>query len=139
MKRILMLVGAVLLTAGCETFPEVANILDCPGANGKDVTIEYGDSKIVVTHKVTARQDEKVVFKLKPDNQSDEGVDYEDLEILVVGETRDSKWLNRKLRASDSNNKKTTVCIDGRKAGTYYYMVIVPGVGTIDPRVDVEL
>ena len=139
MKRLLMLAGAVLLTAGCETFPEVADIQDCPGANGKDVTIEYGDSKIVVTHKVTAKQDEKVVFKLKPDNQSDEGVDYNDLEILVVGETRDSKWLNRKLRASDSNNKKTTVCIDGRKAGTYYYMVIVPGVGTIDPRVDVEL
>lgn len=139
MKQTILLLAGSLLLAGCETFPEAADILDCPGAEGKDVTIEYGDSKIVVTHKVTAKQDEKVVFKLKPDNQSDEGVDYKDLEILVVGETRDSKWLNRKLKASDSNNKKTTVCIDGRKAGTYYYMVIVPGVGEIDPRVDVEL
>jgi hypothetical protein len=56
--------------------------MKCPGTNGKDVKIRYGDSKIDVTHKA----------------------------VICVGETQ---------------------------PGTYYYRVIVPGVGEIDPRVDV--
>jgi hypothetical protein len=139
MNNKLLPIAAGLLLAGCAQFPEVTDITECAGANGKDVTIEYGDSKIDVTHKVKAKQDEKIVFKLEPDNQSDEGVDYKELEIMVVGKTKDSAWLNRKFKASDSTNKKFVVCIDGRRPGSYYYMVVVPGVGTIDPRVDVGL
>ncbi len=137
MKNKLLPIAAGILLAGCAQFPEVADIKECPGAGGNDVKIDYGDSKIDVTHKVRPRQDEKVVFKLNPDNQSDEDVDYDELEIMIVGKTPDSKWLNRKFKASDTNNNKFVVCVDGRNTGTYYYMVIVPGVGTIDPRVDV--
>lgn len=138
MKNPTLLTPAIILLAGCAQFPEVADITDCPNAGGNDVKIDYGDSKIEVTHKVKAGRKEKVVFKLNPDNQSDEGVDYDELEIMVVGKTPNSKWLNRKFKASDTNNRKFTVCVDDRQKGTYYYMVIVPGVGTIDPRVDVH-
>jgi hypothetical protein len=138
MKNKILPIATSVLLAGCAQFPDDAKIKDCPGAQGKDVTIEYGDSKIVVTHKVTAKQDEKIVFKLKPDNKSDEGVDYENLEIEVIGEARESTWLNRRFKASDTNNKKFTVCVDGRPTGTYYYKVTVPEVGMIDPRVDVH-
>jgi hypothetical protein len=138
MKNPMLLIPAIILSAGCAQFPEVADITECPNAGGNDVKINYGDSKIEVTHKVRSRRDEKVVFKLNPDNQSDEGVDYDELEIMVIGKTPDSKWLNRKFKASDSNNNKFVVCVDGRDAGSYYYMVVVPGVGTIDPRVDVH-
>lgn len=136
-KKALTIAASVLL-AGCTYFPELADIEECEGAEGKDVTIEYGDSKIVVTHKVSPARDEKVVFKLKPDSKSDEGVDYKNLEIRVVGETRESTWLNRRFKASDTNNKKFEVCVDNRPAETYYYKVIVPEVGYIDPRVDVH-
>jgi len=138
MKNKIVPIAASVLLAGCQTLPDAADIVECSGANGKDVEIEYGDSKIAVTHKVKAKRDEKIVFRLKPDNQSDEGVDYKNLEILIVGKSSDSKRLNRKFKASDSDNKKFTVCVDGRLKGTYYYDVIVPGVGTIDPRVDVQ-
>ena len=138
MKNKLLPIAASVLLAGCTHFPELADIEECEGAEGKDVTIEYGDSKIVVTHKVSPARDEKVVFKLKPDTKSDEGVDYKNLEIQVVGDSRESSWLNRKFRASDTNNKKFEVCVDGRPKGTYYYKVIVPEVGMIDPRVDVH-
>jgi hypothetical protein len=57
---------------------------------------------------------------------------------MLVGKTSKSQWLNRKLRSSEEKNNKFRICIGDRPKGTYYYMVNVPGVGQIDPRVDVE-
>lgn len=143
MERTLLIIALAGLLTGCQTYktahyPSLDDIKDCPGANGKDITIEYGDSKIDVTHKVSVGRDEKLVIKLEPDNQSDEGVDYKTLDIYLIGKDNASKWLNRALNAGDSNTKKAVICVDNRAADTYRYMVVVPGVGEIDPRIDVH-
>jgi hypothetical protein len=137
-KKLLLLVMAGVVLAGCETFPEVADIKECEGSNGHDIKIRYGDSKIEVTNKVTVKQDEKLVIKFQPDNSSDEGRNYGTLDIFLIGKEAKDKWLNRKVNSNDENNKKAIICIGDQKAGTYSYMVVVPGVGQIDPRVDVQ-
>jgi hypothetical protein len=113
-------------------------ISECPGANGPDMHIWYGDSKINVTNRVKTTSDGKLVIKLHPDNSSDEGIDYSTLDITLVGKDSASNWLTRTLNASEQNTKKATICVDGKPVGVYQYMVVVPGVGTIDPRVDIE-
>jgi hypothetical protein len=100
--------------------------------------IWYGDSKMRVTNKVTAEPDGKLVIKMHPDNTSAEGIDYGTLDIALIGKDSASSWLTRTLNASEQNTKKATICVEGRPEGHYKYMVVVPGVGTIDPRVEIK-
>lgn len=136
--RLFLLAVASVLLAGCATFPEVADIKECEGSNGHDIKITYGDSKIIVTNKVNVKRDEKLVIKFHPDNNSDEGRDYKNLDIFLIGKESKDGWLNRKVNANDENNKKAIICVDGQKAGLYSFLVLVPGVGQIDPRVEVQ-
>ena len=136
-KKFLLIFSAALLV-GCQTYPSMDDIKECPGANGPDIKIEYGDSKIDVSHKVRVARDGRLVLKMEPDNSSDEGIVYKDLDIYLIGKDPKSKWLNRRLNAGESNTKKAVICVDGREKGTYSYMVVVPGVGEIDPRVEVH-
>jgi hypothetical protein len=135
MKRIIALLSTGLVLCACA--PLVPQIKECPGANGKDVTIRYGDSRIEVTYKVNVNQDEKVVLKLHPENNAASGVNYDDLEIELKGKTSQDDWIDRKLKSTDGPNKHI-ICVDGQAVGEYEYAVIVPGVGTIDPRIDVN-
>ena len=137
MRNLMILAGAVLLTAGCETLGPTN--MNCEGANGPDIHIRYGDSKIDVTHKVKVKPDGRLVLRLHPDAKSDEKVDYKKLDISLVGKDANSQWINTTLNAGDKNSSKAVICVDNREQGTYEYLVTVPGVGTIDPRVDVEL
>ncbi len=136
MNKLTSLLVLALPLAACGT--TTTDIKECPGSNGKDVTIKYGDSYVTVTHKVSVKQDEKIVLKLKPEMNAVSGTNYQDLEIELVGKKQKDKWLDRKLRASDANSKKAVICVDGQDLGEYEYDVIVPGVGKIDPRVDVK-
>lgn len=135
MIRIILLLLAGMAISGCA--PLVPQIKECPGANGKDVTIRYGDSRIEVTYKVNVKQDEKVVLKLQPENNAASGTDYDEVEIELKGKTANDNWINRKLKSTDGPNKHI-ICVDGQDVGLYEYAVIVPGVGTIDPRIEVN-
>lgn len=136
MEKITALLIFALPLAACVA--PTTDIKECPGSSGIDVTITYGDSYVSVTHKVSVKQDEKIVLKLKPEMNAVSGTNYQDLEIELAGKKQKDKWLDRKLRASDSNSKKAVICVDGQVIGEYEYDVIVPGVGNIDPRVDVK-
>jgi len=144
MIKIVAVITAGFLIAGCPATPLVPGpatgqvINECPGANGPDMHIWYGDSKIRVTNKVTANSDGKLVIKMHPDNSSAEGIDYGTLDISLIGKDSTSNWLTRTLNASEQNSKKAIICVDGKPEGDYQYMVVVPGVGTIDPRVEIE-
>lgn len=146
MKRILLLIGTGLLASGCASymdgyvadFPDLDEIEECEGGSAHKMDIAYGDSKIVVKNRLKVKQRDVIEIKLNPDTKSDDdNVDYKDLEIRIVGKDGKSKWLNRKLKASDASNKKFRICVGDRDPDTYYYLVHVPGVGIIDPRVDV--
>lgn len=146
MKRIVFLVCSSVVFAGCSSldsyfvvFPDEKDVEKCEGPAAHNLTIQYGDSKIVVDHKLKVKKKDVIEIKLKPDNTSFEsGVNYKTLDIMLVGKTSKSQWLNRKLRSSESKNNKFRICVGERPKDTYYYMVHVPGVGKIDPRVDIE-
>lgn len=109
----------------------------CTGSNGKDITIRYGDSRIDVTYKVKVKKvDEKIVLKLQPENNSASGTDYKTLQIRIEGKTPGANWLDLWVADSDPADKKV-ICVDSQNVGVYTYSVTVPGVGTIDPRVEV--
>ena len=57
----------------------------------------------------------------------------------LVGKEMKDQWLNLTLNSTQNNTPQAVICVDGKSAGSYYYQVIVPGVGEIDPRVDVGL
>lgn len=139
---ILTVVSAVL--GGCNHMivspgPDTGKtIKECPGASGPDLKISYGDANISVTNKVTAKQDGRLVIKMHPDNTSDNGVDYKTLNISLIGKDAKSSWLTRTLNATESASKKAIICVDGEPEDTYEYLVVVPGVGTIDPRVEIK-
>lgn len=144
MIRTIAGITATFLIAGCSAMPVVngpatgQTIIECPGASGPDMHIRYGDAKIQVTHKVKATSDGKLVIKMHPSNQSELGIDYDTLDITLVGKNSKSSWLTRTLNASEQNSKKATICVDGEPEDLYEYMVIVPGVGVIDPRVEID-
>jgi hypothetical protein len=110
---------------------------DCEDAHGIDAHIWYGDSHLKVSHKTTVKQEEAVLFKLHPDPNSDENVDYDEVTVHIVGKKPKDDWLNTSFKASDTE-KKRTVCVLMQEVGEYEYFVKVEKVGTIDPRVKVE-
>lgn len=139
MKTLLMLTLAITL-AGCVSTrplsgPEVLAKADqCKGANNKDITIRYGESKIDVTPKVTAnkKNNDRLVIALVPDPG------YESVVIEIRGKNKKSDWIDMSLAKDQSNNGKFPFCIDQIDVGTYKYKVSVPDVGVIDPRVDIK-
>jgi hypothetical protein len=90
-----------------------------------------------VTYKVRVKQDEKIVLKLQPQNNAESGTNYNSLDIRLIGEASKDRWLNRTLNANDGSAKKV-ICVDDEDTGEYKYIVEVPGVGRIDPRVVVQ-
>ena len=99
----------------------------------KHCSTRYG---VPITHKITVKQEEAIILKLHPQQNPPSGTNYDDLEIKLIGEKFKDKWLNKTLKASDGSSKKI-ICVMMQKEGEYKYIVKVPGVGEIDPRVKV--
>ena len=136
MKNIILMAGAMILGTGCASLAGPTN-MDCEGANGPDIHIRYGDAKINVTNRVRVKPDGRLVIRLHPDRKSEGKVDYKKLDITLEGKDAASQWINTTLNANEKNSSKAVICVENQTPGTYEYLVRVPGVGIIDPRVDV--
>jgi len=139
MKKTTILLGLIgALLVGCASLDRMppAPIETCPGSNGKDIKIKYGDGYIEVDWKKQVKQDEKIVFKLDPENNPSSGKDYEHLTISIIGKRAKDAWLTRNMAESDSAEQKI-ICVDGQAVDLYEYTVYVPGVGYIDPYVEI--
>lgn len=132
MGKVISVLATIVFAAGCA--PKLTN--DCEDANGVDAHLRYGDSSIQITHKIKVKQEEAIILKLHPQQNPPSGTNYDDLEIKLIGEKFKDKWLNKTLKASDGSSKKI-ICVMMQKEGEYKYIVKVPGVGEIDPRVEV--
>lgn len=132
MGKVISVLATVVFAAGCA--PVLMH--DCEDANGVDAHLRYGDSSIQITHKIKVKQEEAIILKLHPQQNPPSGTNYDDLEIKLIGEKFKDKWLNKTLKASDGSSKKI-ICVMMQKEGEYKYIVKVPGVGEIDPRVEV--
>ena len=134
MSRIILILTMVIFATGCETVSTV----DCDDANGVDMQIHYGDSSIKVSHRIKVKREDAILIKLHPQMNAPSGTDYKNMEIEIRGEKPKDRWLNKKITSTD-DKKTLRICVMAeQEPGDYKYLVIVPTVGTIDPRVVVE-
>lgn len=118
-----------------------AQAQECPDDKFKEaeITISYGDAFIKAdpaTVKVCQRG--TITVTLAPE------VSYEVMEVELKPRMKEEKWLKKAVRAVDlkknGKTKKSQFKIKVREdqaAGLYKYYVKVPGVGYLDPRVEV--
>lgn len=140
MKKIPIIIATTILLGGCSTpgkFVGQNTDNDCDGKGRVFIDIGYGDAYIYVTPKSKVKPKGEIVYKLKPDKNALSGVDYKEKTIEIDGKTSSDDWLNASPKYGDGK-KKFFICVDqNQPAGSYNFEVVVPGVGTIDPRVDV--
>jgi len=76
---------------------------------------------------------------LKPKPNQPSGTDYSAVVVKMEGKRDpEDKWLNKDASAGNGTNK-IFICVPENQAiGTYGFNVTVPGVGAIDPRINVE-
>ena len=135
MGSLISVLAIAILSTGCAAI----NAVDCSNANGVDMQIWYGDSSIKVSHRIKVKQEDAIVIKLHPQMSAPSGTDYKNMTIKIRGEKQKDAWLNKDIKSTD-NKKARTICVKkDQKTGVYKYLVLVPTVGTIDPRVEVVL
>ena len=150
MTRTIALLAACALFAACVTTPASPDGQAGPvGPNGPDdhhectansesmVVVNYGDSSIKVTHKIHVKKNKNFKLRLNPANSSADPVNYTTMNVYVFGSTADAQWLNEVYNANGANQKDFTICADA-PVGEYKYMVVIPGIGTIDPRIVIK-
>lgn len=139
MLRTISIVSLATLFCGCATegkFVNQSKDNDCDGKGTVSAFIKYGDSYIDVTPHAKVKRKGEIIFKLVPQRNSDFGIDYTKLDITIAGKNASDNWLDTNGKQNDG--KKIFVCVaDTQALGDYEYLVEVPGVGTIDPRVSV--
>lgn len=140
MKNITMVLVTSMVLGGCTTpgkFVSLRADNDCAGKGRVFIDIAYGDAKIAVTPKAKAKQKGEIVYRLKPDKKPASGIDYKNVDVIIDGKTSSDDWLDASEKFGNGKNK-VFVCVDqNQPPGPYNFSVTVPGVGTIDPRVDV--
>lgn len=140
MKKMTAIIAGAIFMSGCATegkFVGASRDNDCDGKGRTEAFIRYGDSRIQVTPLTSTKRKGEIIFTLMPQSRPSSSIDYAELEITINGKEPSDQWLNTSGKASDG--KKVFVCVDeNQPLGTYQYLVHVPGVGTIDPRVEVN-
>ena len=101
MRRTCLLLTVAAFAAGCTApmeisrfvdFPDSKELQECTGpATGPALKITYGDSKIIVDHILKVSKNDIIKIDLHPANNSEEGVDYKNLEIMLVGKSGNSQ------------------------------------------------
>lgn len=109
----------------------------CTTNSSSMIVVKYGDSSIDVTHRINVKKNKFFKIRLDPANSSSDPVDYTTMNVYVFGSTTNAQWLNAVYNAGGQNHKDFDVCADA-PIGEYKYMVVIPGIGTIDPRIDIK-
>ena len=132
-KALLLSVLAVTLTA-CATPGEysASRSISTQCADGSTfVNVDYGDSNIRVNPVANVKRNGALEFRLR----ADQG--YEDKLVTISGKAAKDGWISAS-GSDDGRDNKLIVCIPSAQAeGTYYYLVRVEDVGTLDPRANV--
>ena len=139
-RTILMLLATMLLYA-CAALTQSQY---CEGPRSSRIKIHYGDSELTVTPKVAqVRRTGDFVLRLQPNKRRNDpaGVDYNTVDVTVVGKTADDKvWIPLKKESYDSAvNHEIVYCVPaGQATVEYEYEILVEKVGKLDPRVKVN-
>lgn len=139
--------GGLALTAclsACVVVPEVESI-DCTPDSGGAHTITYGvqNKKTIfeVKEKVSVHRGYGLVFRLKPKNSGGTPVNFEDATVTIVGkpDTKNS-WFTEISGSVTDDGDLLGICVPSYLDTNieYEYMIHVAGLGTLDPRVEVQ-
>ena len=140
MSRTILMLLTTMLVSGCAEFTKST----CEGPRSNRVKIHYGDSELTVTPKVAnVRQNGDFVLKLKPNKRANDpaGVDYDAVDVTVVGKTDDDKvWIFSQTESYNSaTGHEIVYCVPPDQAvKVYYYEITVAKVGKLDPRARVD-
>jgi hypothetical protein len=141
MNKLIVIFAAVSVLVGCATTQQAPTPRDCDGPNGVDLAITYGDAELKVRYRIQVRkQNEKIRLMLTPKPSQNppngSGIDYRNVTVRLRGKTANDSWLDRDVSANDPSDEKI-ICVGNIQEGRYQFSVEVPGVGTIDPIVDI--
>lgn len=130
---ILALLTATL--AACATpgkFSESRSIsAECPGGSAF-VNVDYGDSFLKVNAVANTQLGGALEFRLR-------GLPgYEDHLVTISGKAPKDNWISASGSESGRDNKLIVCVPPDLDPDSYYYLVQVEDVGTLDPRVDVR-
>ena len=153
MTRKIAILSLCVLLAACETMAtgpdgaagptgpssqdDVQAPDECTTNSSSIIVVKYGDSSIEVTHRINVKKNKFFKLRLNPENTSADPVNYKIMNVYLFGSTSDAQWLNGSYNAEGENQKDFDICA-GAPAGEYKYMVVIPGIGTIDPRIQIE-
>ena len=123
--------------------PKEIETCDLDGKKELRVKVTYGDGHLDVNYFTQASKKEyrRIVFELdgKPSQAPPKGsgVNYDNLVITIRGKTdTDADVIDIEASANQEDRYKT-VCISNKDERSYRYLIYVPGVGTIDPIIDI--
>lgn len=143
-KRLIYLlstVAAAALLPACASGPETAAELNCP-AYAPNVRVRYGDSYMEVDALKRVRPGCPLVFQLQPKSvRGPNGLDYDNVTVTIKGKAGadGAHWVAFSGTAAGTlNGKFSRASPADQEEGTYFYLVTVEKVGTLDPRVEVE-
>jgi hypothetical protein len=143
MKRALYITSTLVAAAWLPGFTSQQTMADCTAGQPterQDVTIIYGDAHLQANAKVNVKPDGELVLRLRPKStRGPNGLDYDTVQVTIKGESGENgaDWIDVSGAAGPSNGKLTECVPAGQSEGTYYYLVTVDQVGTLDPRAEV--
>ena len=128
----------LLATFMCSACVTTEAELECKGPKTRPANLHYGDSELRVTPPVkTVHRGGNFSLRLRPNTAASHG----GVDVTVVGKTANDQTLidSRTESYKSATDRRIVWCVDeNQPLGEYSYKVTVPGVGTLDPRVDVN-
>ncbi len=151
MTRTTLLLLGITFFAGCATEGEFINENTpnaCDSTGYTFVLIHYGDGRIITLPIIEVAAGAELQYHLMPGPDS-ALIDYSAATVTIEPKTTpvppfpappgDAAWLFATGNVDDDGNV-WSVCVPENPAGTqYYYTITIDGVGSLDPRADVEL
>lgn len=140
MKKMITIIAGLLFMSGCASegkFIGANKDNECGGKGKVRIEVVYGDAFLKATPKSNAKRRGQVIYDLKPRNNQESGIDYSEVEVTIAGKTGSANWLNKKGKAREGRDKVFICVPQNQGTGAYDFSVEVPGVGKLDPRVNV--
>ncbi|MEJ2129874.1 MAG: hypothetical protein P8X81_13680 [Woeseiaceae bacterium] len=144
MTRLFVALLGSALFAGCanegkfiqETVPN-----SCDSTGFTFVFIKYGDSHMAAKAVITVHAGAELQYRLIPDHGH--ANNYEEATVTITKKpspppASDADWVEASGTFDDDGGVLTVCVPDEPEADSYYYQIEVDGVGSLDPRADVE-
>lgn len=139
-RNAILIPGLVLALGACTAPGQFSSSTvvssSCPKGTTK-VHVKYGDSYLDVNPQAKTKANAALQFVLDPKStRGPNGLNYDDVTVTIKGKNADASWISESGKASEGRD--LIVCVPPAQAeGTYFYLVEVEQVGTLDPRADV--